>query len=892
MTGLWVGIVLLSLSWLFLLPLAEPAHWAGWVMVAAGVAATTFSFRSVELQPLPRAYAVFVAPLAVFALVVGWPQNLGALFLIAALAGALLMARSARAWPVICGMAAGGAVLFLQALVSPVYQHVAARLHGFPLLDPVFAFVINLLGGGASYTSGALFIKTGDGVGELYTTWESLGFYILVNVAAGGLGALFFTGRLWERLLRLFILLSVYALARYVLLLFAFASFGTADIFWHRPWVIASFLPLTILLMKWLPLSPLPRPLALAEIGWKPRAVAPAALATVAIFAAVGGLLFQDPGVKKQGRILFDEGHSNWEWMERPYDTEWYGEQSGYNYYSLGQYLNHYYRVDVGKQPLTADLLSNYDVAVLKTPTTPYSPDEIRAVVDFVKRGGGLWLIGDHTNVFGMGTYLNEVSGHFGFAFKFDATYDLATGNLSYYEPPKMARHPVINHLPFYLFATSCSLDAPMLSENVIVGYGLKAASADYSQRSFFPKDAHSVTAIEHGLLLQAAAARYGDGRVLLYTDSTCFSNFFMFMPGKPELVLGSIDWLNRKNRFGFVRLLLAALAAASLGAAVFLARGRRRDEVALMAVFALALGVGVGAALAGAVNQRTYPRSQPHTAYPIVAFEGEHSNYYLPATSFKSGDQGDMQTFYVWTQRLGLYPEVRYKFLDCLNNSRAIVIMNPERDFSRQEVAEFEKYVEGGGSVLLMDDPRNRLTSTAHQLLQPFNARVEYQEIAEGDIEDAQGELIWRGQHLGQVSGGQPILFAKATPQPRPDEPPAGATAQAAQAQLPAPAGAKPGQAASKTGPAKGGPAKGGPAKGQVAPVPEFRAPVLSLIRKGQGTLAVLAGSTLFTAQAMGGTATVPDASRRKVYDLEYRIFRDLLNVAAGAEAKTVSRR
>ena len=44
------------------------------------------------------------------------------------------------------------------------------------------------------------------------------------------------------------------------------------------------------------------------------------------------------------------------------------------------------------------ETLAKCDVLVIKTPTQRYSPAEVDAVVRFVERGGGLLLIGDHTN--------------------------------------------------------------------------------------------------------------------------------------------------------------------------------------------------------------------------------------------------------------------------------------------------------------------------------------------------------------------------------------------------------------------------------------------------------------------------------------------------------------
>jgi hypothetical protein len=398
----------------------------------------------------------------------------------------------------------------------------------------------------------------------------------------------------------------------------------------------------------------------------------------------------------------------------------------------------------------------------------------------------------------------------------------------------------------------------------------------DYSQRNFFPKEAHSATAIEHGLLLQSAATKHGDGRVLLYTDSTCFSNFYMFMPGKPELVLGSIDWLNRKNRFGFVKLLLAAVSIAALGAAFWVLRKEApgkaiRIEARPLALFAVLLGIPLGVFATGRINEHSYARPAPHTNYPIIAFDAEHSNYHLPIKTFGTDSHNDIQTFYVWTQRLGVFPEVRFNFSDCLKNSDCVVVINPTREFTGREIGEFVRYVENGGKVLLLDDPRNVETSTAHQLLKPFGLKINYQAIAHAIIEDSNGVAIWGGPNSGIVAGGEPVLFVR---------PPGHQNHN--QVVGPQPAASKENaQRESSAGPQQHSHEQIQP------PGADRKFPVLSTASRGEGMIAVLANSTMFTGEAMGTTGAVPDDNRRKLYNLEYWIFRDLLKVPVQLRAK-----
>jgi hypothetical protein len=160
---------------------------------------------------------------------------------------------------------------------------------------------------------------------------------------------------------------------------------------------------------------------------------------------------------------------------------------------------------------------------------------------------------------------------------------------------------------------------------------------------------------------------------------------------------------------------------------------------------------------------------------------------------------------------------------------------------------------------------------STAHQLLKPFGLKINYQPIPHGAIEDQNGNVIWSGPNSGIVVGGDPVLFVKPgslqnhnhSTGPEPAAP--GAVA-----------GSKP-----STGPKQTSGDQAQPPKA------EQRFPVLSTASRGHGVMAVLANSTMFTGEAMGGTGTVPDENRRKLYNLEYWIFQDLLKVPVQLRAK-----
>ncbi|MDD3145892.1 MAG: hypothetical protein PHD82_01210 [Candidatus Riflebacteria bacterium] len=78
----------------------------------------------------------------------------------------------------------------------------------------------------------------------------------------------------------------------------------------------------------------------------------------------------------------------------------------------------------------TASLLKGYDGLILAEPNNPYSKEECDLIVDFVKNGGGLFIVGDHGNADRDGDgwdavrALNEFCPKFGFKFKGNTVYE------------------------------------------------------------------------------------------------------------------------------------------------------------------------------------------------------------------------------------------------------------------------------------------------------------------------------------------------------------------------------------------------------------------------------------------------------------------------------------
>jgi hypothetical protein len=821
-TWSWLGVWALAGGWFLLVDFFLPAEPRGWAFVGFGALCFVFAAGRVRWRRVDAWLYLLVLPLAVAAAI--WPgaHKAGPLLLLAALLLTLPLRRARWLAPLSLGLGLAGAVWIAQSGAVVAYWWLGARYHEAAFLTPLLQGLARLLGWTVGSSEGGLFLPHIEGTVQATTTWERLGALPALLLLAGGLVLLPLLRRgtrrrLAGRLLAAMLAFLGYLLLRYLALTGLLGINRDPAFFWLPLPMALTFLPLSLGLARFLPLrSFLPGPVADSRALPARRYAALAGVALLAGLSLVGLLAFADPGRQKAGRVLLDEYNSNWEWTTQALDTEWYGQKSGYNYYSLGQWLKYYYQVDTNFQPRTPELLAGYDMLIIKTPTAPFTPAEIEAIDAWVRAGGGLFLIGDHTNVFGTSTYLNPLARRFGLRFRYDSTYDLATLRVSLYERPDLLAHPAVLNMPPFLFATSCTLEAPLLAGNVMVGYGLRALPVDYANRVFFP-DKEAERDYPFGLFLQSAAVRHGRGRVVAFTDSTVFSNFTMFIPGKPEYFLGVMNWLNRSERWPWLDAVLAIVAVLAAGGVVYLGGGLERQRATALVFGALLLAAAVGPWACLRLAGASYRLPQPHTSYPRIAFEGEHSRLALPTTPAVASPDASFQTFYVWTQRLGYVPSFAPALEAALEPGGILVLVDPVRPFEPAELAAVEQFVAGGGRLLVLVEPRGN-NPAASQVLAAFGLGVETRQATVGMVYNGNGETQGELQVGGMVTGGEPLLTL------------------------------------------------------------EGRSAVVALARHGEGLVVATAFASTFSDRVMGSTSVMPDAHQRFLFEIEFWLLRGLV--------------
>lgn len=668
-TAPWLGIILISLSWRVAL----------------------------HLVTAPRAELALLASLA------------GAACLVAA--GAVGTARAAsatgppdpggatRCCP---GLLAAASVTFLvSGLSAGALLRIAPGLHDIDIpgwLAPAVERVSSRLG----LAGGLITFWDGRGLEAVRVTFEGLGLYEVWFIAVGIATAGLLLG--WSSrpagFLKVLGLVVCYALFRFTVLVALAVEFERPDLMWRPAVALASYLPLAPLLAG--AAGP-----GRAELRVSIRRLAIAAalgLAFLAVATFPLEWLKSYSGGPVRVSVLIDETHSDWEWAAEPFDTASFGIRAEYNYYCLATYLGEFSDVSVRADSVTPECLHDFDVLIVKTPTEAYSPPEIDAIVKFVAGGGGLFLVGDHTNLFGMTTYLNAIAERFGMRFRSDDTFDLASGAFSSHVPMGFWTHPVMRGVRGFKFLTSCTIEGGPGVEPIMPGVGLGSEDGDYGHPNFFGNISYDL-ADRFGVFLQAAARRFGRGRVLLFTDSTCFSNFCMFAPGTPEVARRFLEYLAERKPG-------EAPAGKMAPAATVLV-----DTTHSRASFFDYIG---------------------YTRRPVwQRFEELYISFARARMRPVAGEISDL--------------EVAGEGTGAGAGTSALAIVNPRGRFSPAELERVSEFVMGGGRLLVSDGVSNS-ASIANEILQVFRMGIVRVPIA-----DVGGASVGGADVDGGADSGSP---------------------------------------------------------------------------------------------------------------------------------------
>lgn len=785
---IWLGLAFLSASWLFAFGYYHAVDRVAWgAMVALGVVSLLGGPVRPRMHPTPSVAALLLSIPSL--LLLPQPYFTGVALLIVGLLLHLITSASGVArWQSLLARISGatlpaGVLLLTQGVAIRCYAGFTARSHElFSPLPQWIGFIARTLGIDSAQYEQTVSMHSMRRIHQLSTTWERflepVTFCFLVGVLAVfvwfrwearwswrqlvvGLSALVLGMLIWLPL-RSGLMMALYL--HDVLRTDYGAPLDGPELYWDN-WLHLFMLagPVAIC-WRFLPRTDSAETFSDSESTATSETNRQAWVALTLFAAAVGlitmGAFWHPVGQRQAGRVLVDEYHPDpdkvWEPSTKPFDTTWYGTDAGYNYYCIYDYLSHFYNMSRSDAPLDASVLDRFDVLVVKVPTRAYSATEIAAMRDFVHSGGGLLLIGEHTNVFHTSDYLNPIARTFGFEFREDCLFGIDSVFEQQYEPP-LVPHPIVQHIDRMNFATSCSIDPGWSrGDAVILDTGLKNLLADYHSDNFYPLPEDRAE-MQYGTFVQSWVTQHGAGRVVAFTDSTIFSNFCVFDEGKSELMLGMVEWLNHRDSRIPYRMLMA-VAGVLIAASAFVLTRHRKTHVVLLFAAAL-LGSSIGITSNSRFNRMPFP--QRMRDFVQVNIDRSVSDVPLSRNGFVDGTDQGFGIFERWMLRLGYFTSRRGD--DDLWNGDLVVVLRPRLAVDRSYCDRMEKYVREGGNVLVVDSAG--MGSTTNTLLKPFGLSINTASAVSGMLQTEQDWSCVPVSNVATTTGGQPFAWVDEQP-------------------------------------------------------------------------------------------------------------------------------
>lgn len=468
----------------------------------------------------------------------------------------------------------------------------------------------------------------------------------------------------------------------------------------------------------------------------KPRA----AFAAVGLGLVWGALLgWQETGEVKPGRVLIDDRLSGvWEPAAPLLHRDRFGDFSTYSFASATETLSRRFAVTVNaSREYTEDYLDEFDVLVVKTPNEPFEPEEREAVLAWIARGGGLFAISDHTDLSGMSSYFNDLLADAGIRFGNDSVkYSDGRAVVVWDGPSLCDAHPISHGCEGFSFMTSCSVSLSRDAVPVMVTRRSMVEFGDYAKRSNFGSVAANAS-VPHGGIVVAAAASYGRGRIVAFTDSTVLSSFSFHRDHHDTFFLRSVAWLNHTgSEAGRTCLLVGIIAWAfvTLAWLLFAGSGLRWLPVLPIGLLAVLGGhdlqrrwegqlLSVPAATDGVVRMGIVADSPGVRLPPVLGTQPE----------FRRGT--NLSTLVQIPQRLGIETEVVPRESSELADLDALCVLNPVDDGPASWRDSVRSWVDRGGTLFVWSRAEALQAMARLPYLTGLDAPADRYSLADGEI-------------------------------------------------------------------------------------------------------------------------------------------------------------
>jgi hypothetical protein len=395
------------------------------------------------------------------------------------------------------------------------------------------------------------------------------------------------------------------------------------------------------------------------------------------------------PGKEEiRGKILlYDKGYLNW---DRPVFGK-YGERSTGMFGLLPEFLQAA-GFQVKKSPVISDaVLGDCSTLVVINLQQPFARDEHEAIWRFVKNGGSLLALGDHTGLAGIREPFNDLLKPVGIEIEFDSAHYLTDWDHSFEVFP----HPVTWGVPANRelgISIGASLQIPASVAPVVVAkYGFSDMGNANASRHAYLGDRKYNSGERLSDIVLVGSARYGQGKVLVFGDTSSFQNGTLVVAHR--FVRRVFHWLTDSSSTSRPYLMPLSLLLLLGGFGFLLMReGWTFGTISCLAS-ALLLGVA-GAGLINSLRQTDKP-FQGKMAYVDTSHVERLDLTYSQDESFLGLSYNLM--------RNGFLPIEMNQFSEeQLRAGKLFVAIAPTKPFSASELDALKQFMAEGGTFLL----------------------------------------------------------------------------------------------------------------------------------------------------------------------------------------------
>ncbi len=346
----------------------------------------------------------------------------------------------------------------------------------------------------------------------------------------------------------------------------------------------------------------------------------------------------------------------------------------------------------VGKEVLSAQALAGTDVVTIINPKEPFPEDVRERLERFVRGGGGLVIMGDHTDLEGIMGPLNELLEPYEVAFRFDSAFTPRHWvNDAAFRPGPLTRLLDDSNNRFQQ-STGASLRLWGGADPAAMArWGFSDAGDRANKDNAFLGNYIYEASEPLGDLVVVAMRRHGKGRVLVFGDTSAFQN---------NATPHAWPFVTRVFQTAAARPIAAVEAVAPWALAVWLAIGMGLLAAGRLRVTALYLAGSLAghAAAAALFVSALEPRIVPID--PALALvDAAHVN----GVSSEMWDDQALTGLNLNLARNGyLALTQRHDAGEWLDQARVLISVFPRRPHPSRELDHLVRWMEAGGEMIL----------------------------------------------------------------------------------------------------------------------------------------------------------------------------------------------